>query len=216
MLTEEQIELRLKQEQKIEPAYEGSQPNGKFRAKLTKLPVFGPLFNCSDPQIHIDSFTEIFYTFFFATVPIWLGAVLGYGYMSTITTAEEPLSIVHLLKNGIGGGELFIISTSLLAPVLFSMWQDPKDAKPFPSKISIGLVVVLIMFLSTGFFSAAKANPMPNKSYLLSMSIVVFIAALVIRYLSLVYHKDRIQNPDYKYSENQLQHEMIARRNTDG
>lgn len=217
MLTEDELEARLNQN-KIEEKEEKEISENQSRTKrcinfCSEFFLIGPLFLINDKQVHKDTFSEIFYTILFATSTIWLGAILGYGYLAAGT---EQAALIPLFVKGISKGELFIISTSLLAPVLFSLWQDPKGADPFPSKISIGIVSVILMFISSAFFGANIASPILNISYMLDVSVIVFILAFILRYLSALYHKNRIANPDFRASEKSLQAQVSATRNSHG
>lgn len=218
MLTEDELEKRLNRnsvEEKENNVICESQTKLKRCVNfLSGLFLIGPLFLISDKQVHKDTFSEISYTILFATSTIWLGAILGYGYIAV--GEADKAALIPLFVKGISKGELFIISTSLLAPVLFSLWQDPKGADPFPSKISIGIVSVILMFISSAFFGANMASPISNKSYMLCVSVVVFILAFILRYLSTLYHKNRIANPDFRASEKSLQAQLQASRSSHG
>ncbi|MDP3609758.1 MAG: hypothetical protein Q8R74_11845 [Methylophilus sp.] len=192
----------------------------KTKRFLSRLPIIGPIFDCKWDD-HLAAFKETSFNVIFATMPIWLTAVIRYPYnlpqASTQNLFNEDI-FFKLIIDGIGNGELYVLSTSILAPILFLTWLEPKpSAKKFPAKFSIGLSVIIVLIVSASSFAATKVNQNNmNQDYMLIISSVLALAALILRYLSTVYDKYLIvqnrPNP-FNEGENELLAEVNIQRN---
>lgn len=187
----------------------------KIRLWLSKVPILGHLAECKTED-HKASFNEVFYNVAFATMPFWLGASLGTVFQSVSTATDQPYGLsmfTDLLVKSIGNGELFVFSTSILAPVMFMILQDPKGSKEFPSKLAVGFLTVLTMIFCAAFFSALKVKPEANRELIFFVSSSLAALSLILRYLATVYHKYRQANPDeLKKGEKDFADELMAHR----
>lgn len=169
----------------------------KLKVKISKTPLFGPLIECKKED-HWAAFTETFLNCVFSTLPFWLAAIVGYLYQLPKDIQEHffDFSIFQgLLEDSVKNGELFIFSTSILAPVMFLTWLDLKG-RSIPSKLSLGTAALLTMLLCTGLFSALKANPSVNESFVLYLSGWLASIAILLTYIGTVYHKYRQGSPE--------------------
>lgn len=169
----------------------------KLKLQFSKIPLIGPLVECKKED-HWAAFTETFLNGVFSTLPFWLAAIVGYLYKlpKHINNFIDLELFQSLLEDSVSNGELFIFSTSILAPIMFLTWLDLKGTRTIPAKLSLGTVALLTMLLCTGLFSALKANPDVNEDFILYLSSWLALIALIITYIGTVYHKYRQGSPE--------------------
>ena len=170
----------------------------KLKLQFSRIPLFGPLVECKKED-HWAAFTETFLNGVFSTLPFWLAAIVGYLYQLPKNVKDHfinPEIFQALLEDSVKNGELFIFSTSILAPIMFLTWLDLKGTRTIPAKLSLGTVALLTMLLCTGLFSALKANPSVNENFILYLSGWLAFVAIIITYIGTVYHKYRQGSPE--------------------
>lgn len=153
------------------------------------LPLIGPLFYARWPE-HRASLKELFISLAFSTVTFWLTAIflLGVG-------ASKGLSYFSLVHATISKGELFIFSVGLLGPILLATADDIEDKRPRFGRIWHIVALVVLALLASGFHSQIKAAQFEqrleaiNVTFMFNMSVMIAVAAVLLRYLALLYRK---------------------------
>lgn len=153
-----------------------------------------------DHRIALD---ETFTTFFFATIPFWGGALLAASIGSSGSTAEGFWATYKdFLWNATKDGILIVVCATLLAPVFHTAIKGyRKGARPFPSKKSFILCVIIIIFLSGGYITADLINYPVNENATKSVTLTISLITLSVTYLATAY-KFSIENansPEFEY-----------------
>ena len=116
-----------------------------------------------------------------SSFPIWLGTIVG-----LLMGTDKPF------MGTIGSGELFIYSTAFLGPVLWMAMSDPPGADQFPSKLSHGLLVIIICAVAAVAFGLRSSPMALDMTFLFRLSIVTVSVAVGLLYLATVYHERRM------------------------
>jgi hypothetical protein len=149
---------------------------------LSKIPLFEGLPDCTGDNF-FEAFKEVFSNTLFSTMPIWLSFV-WFVWKST----EFNLAIHNIL----GHGELFMYSTSVLAPIFYTIFKkvDPNRTKKFPGAFS-HIILVTVIFVTCSFaFGAIRSDQMVTE-VLFSWSIWLYAISLSLIYLATVYSHSR-------------------------
>ena len=153
---------------------------------LSRIWLFGTLFKTSRAT-HAGAFYEFMYLFVWSILPFALGTLVLY-----VTSDDPNKSIFELSLHTFQNGELLIFTISMLAPILYLTLHDPEQAEPFPHKLPISTVVALVIVTCASLFSLMKASSVKDLPFVISLSVILTIVALVFRYLAIVYHKVRL------------------------
>jgi uncharacterized Tic20 family protein len=146
-----------------------------------------------------DAIAEVFFTIGTATLPVWFFPFLA-AFLVGSTYA------LHLLDHSVSNGELLLLSTSLVGPLLFMLfrvYEDPtaegqhrfkyRLSLVFPHAKLFGAVVFFICITSAAIFGLQKINPSfagetLNKSgyvfislLLFAISVIAFLIATMLR-----------------------------------
>ena len=156
---------------------------------VANLPLVGPLAYCSWEQ-HRICIREMFFILLFSTATFWMKAVFLLGSHNT-----RALGYPALVLSTIKTGELFIFTVGFLGPILMHVADDPKDARAFPGRLWNIAALVIIGLIAAGFHSQIKAAQFKGSvdptdaDFFYTVSLYVATAAIVLRYLSMVYRR---------------------------
>jgi hypothetical protein len=177
------------------------------RRHASGFPLFGPLAYCGWAE-HKSAAREMVVVASFATATFWLTALL---LMSS--QAARSIGYSGALLSTVKSGELFIFAVGFLGPILLTALDDPKEAKEFPGRMWHIFVLVIVGFVATGFHAQIKAaqlkgplDPM-DQNFLFDVSVFIAGAAVVLRYLAIVYRKstfvpeDEIKTPETDFAD---------------
>lgn len=156
---------------------------GKWWAHLW---VFGAL-SLATRKTLASALYEMLYLLAWSTLPFWLGGVIGYA-MSDAHDKSVLAMTVATFRNG----ELLVFTISTLAPTLFLMGHDPEGARIFPHKLPLSTFGMLTISVCVALFAMLKANAVKDAPFVFTASILVSVLALLVRYLSMVYHRIRL------------------------
>ncbi len=130
---------------------------------------------------HMNALSESATAFVLSTLPIWLGAtVLLYRSTSRNTFWSECLVTI-------GEGQLFLVSTTLLSPVVYKILSEIKNDAHFPARRSIGCLTIVILLVDAAFFTLQLAVRTPNNPMNTTWSTVTFVISIAVLYISTVY-----------------------------
>lgn len=168
--------------------------------KLSKTPLFGHLLLVNSEDLWA-AFEETFIYIILATMPFWLGAIITYGYNLQISIVDGKIIdlnlFLSLLKKSLNNGELYILSSSLLAPAILLTWHETqKNKNDLPSKKAVGFTILIVMVICTSLFSAQKANPNQNVDFIFFVSGSLAILSLILRFTAVAYSKYREMGPE--------------------
>lgn len=159
------------------------------RHKLRNVLLIGPLVDCTSED-HRSASLELFVSLAFATMPFWLGGLVLFA-----RATAEATSYWSTLLSTFSQGELFIFATSMLGPIVYMAFEDPANARAFPSRLEHAVLVFLLIAICATMFGQQKAGASTNIDFLFSLSIFCAGLAIVLRYLSAVYHRMRTRDP---------------------
>lgn len=152
----------------------------------SRIWLFGTIFKTSRAT-HAAAFYEFLYLFLWSILPFALGTLVLY-----VTSNDPNKNIYELSQHTFQNGELLIFTISMLAPILYLTLHDPEQAEPFPHKLPISTIVALVIVTCASLFSLLKASSVKDLPFVVELSVVLTIVALVFRYLAIVYHKVRL------------------------
>ncbi len=152
----------------------------------SRIWLFGTIFKTSRAT-HAAAFYEFLYLFLWSILPFALGTLVLY-----VTSNDPNKNIFELSLHTFQNGELLIFTISMLAPILYLTLHDPEQAEPFPHKLPISTIVALVIVTCASLFSLLKASSVKDIPFVVGLSVVLTIVALVFRYLAIVYHKVRL------------------------
>jgi len=87
-------------------------------------------------------------------------------------------------------------ATSLLAPIFWIALDDPTGVAKFPNRSVMMVVVVVITIVASVFFAEELSRSHLQQPYTFHVSVVTFWAAVLVLYLSTVYHTNRLNVPE--------------------
>jgi len=105
----------------------------------------------------------------------WAGAALGYWVGKVEARSKHGL---------------------LLAPIFWIALDDPTGVAKFPNRSVMMVVVVVITIVASVFFAEELSRSHLQQPYTFHVSVVTFWAAVLVLYLSTVYHTNRLNVPE--------------------
>jgi len=159
------------------------------RSKLRGLLLLGPLVDCRIND-HRNASLELLVSLAFATMPFWLGGLVLFAGSSPAST-DYWTTTVSTFKQG----ELFIFATSMLGPIIYMAFEDPANARAFPSRLEHAVLVFLLIAVCAAMFGLQKSGASINIAFIFGLSIICAVAAIGLRYLAAVYHRMRTRDP---------------------
>jgi hypothetical protein len=176
---------------------------------ISGFPILGHLVYCRWPQ-HRAAAREWVIVTAFATATFWLTALL----LMTSQTARSN-GYVSTVISTVRSGELFIFVVGFLGPILLTALDDPKGAKEFPGRLWHVFALVVIGLIATGYHAQIKAGQLKggtlgesDQEFLLHVSAWIALAAVMLRYLAIVYRKstfvpeDELKRPETEFADN--------------
>lgn len=169
-----------------------------LKKMLREMPLFGGLVDCGLSD-HWEAAQQLFVVLVFSTIPIWLGSFLVW-----ITGEASGLpGLGEALRGSVENGELFIFSTTLLAPIFWIALIDPPGARIFPSKVSHMLFIGVVNLVAAGVFGIQKSGRPLNTNAALTISFWLFLFSLLLLYLGTVYHNSRLPDAAKEFKDNE-------------
>jgi len=159
-----------------------------FLDKVREIPIFGGLVDC-DGRDHWESLGQTTVLFVLSSMPIWLGTLIVYATGEKTGCAGFKLAFLST----IGRGELFMYSTAFLAPIFWIALADKPNIRVFPGKVSHIVLMVIISVIAAVFFGLLTAGNRLNQHFTLWLSVGMFFTSLILLYLGILYHENRIK-----------------------
>lgn len=172
-----------------------------FRSCWTPLPIVGQLAQ-SSPSSHLATFKEFAVILPCATLTFWLVPIF--------LMLFSNLSYGELVHSTMRSGELLIFAVGFMGPILNIAIEGPKGGAPFPGHRWHIVFLFLMVAAAVGIYAGVKAvqNTNPNApinvELLFTLSIILAIGAVGLRYLSMVYRNNSLRERDFKKQENDL------------
>lgn len=154
-----------------------------------EIPVLGGLVDC-DGHDHWESLGQTTVLFILSSMPIWLGTLIVYA------TGEKTgcVGFRSAFFSTINRGELFMYSTAFLAPIFWIALADRPNLRVFPGKVSHIVLMVIICVIAAVFFGLLTAGNRLNQGFTLRLSVVMFFTSLILLYLGILYHENRVKD----------------------
>jgi hypothetical protein len=156
-------------------------------------PLVGAL-SAARSRDYQEAAAELIITLLISTIPIWFGSVIY------IMAKSDAGSFSDVIGKNIGRGELFLMTSSLMAPILYFIF---KGEDKFPHAMTINAICTLILIICTGAFGAIRLtsffeiNLTWNDKFIMWVSASTFVMGALIVYLAFVYrnlHEDGAAN----------------------
>ena len=159
-----------------------------FFKLLTKIPIFGGLFECKEPTHWNEAFWELCFTLLGSTMPLWLGIII-----LLVIGQDKGVDFFKALSEITRNGELFIYASSTLAPILYIAIEDKPGKSKFPSRNSHVAIYVVIIAISAAIFGLRRANfELTDNDFVLSISRIFFATSIILVYIAMVYRNHRL------------------------
>lgn len=172
-----------------------------------KIPIFTDLLN-TDIQDHIEAIKEFLITILISTSPITGGA-----FLFQLTSKDgASASFLTNLENMLQNGELFIYATTLLAPVIYLALKERDEGRIFPSKIAHIIIVIIVTFLSSMTFTLQRTNSYINTEFAFDASVYIYIIALLITYVAIVFNNNLYPNAAKKWKTDEQDYVDAVRK----
>lgn len=161
-------------------------------AQATQKPKFASVWVLGslayvDRKTLSSALSELLYLLMWSTLPFWLGGLVGY-----VTSDAQDKSGLAITVATFRNGELLVFTLSMLAPTLFLMLHDPERARRFPHRLPLSTIGVLTALVCSALFALLKSNTIKDARFVFSLSLYLSSLALLLRYLSMVYHRFRL------------------------
>lgn len=147
------------------------------------IPIFGDLCDCRW-EFHWSTIKEMFVTFAFSMLPLWLSAVFIYN-------SSDASSVGNAVVANISNGELLIYCNSIIAPIFYMALEESHYYRTFPSKGTHLFVFVIVMVLSGAYFAFYKIGIKFNSASIVPFSVGILLVSLFIRYSSGTINRSR-------------------------
>ena len=158
-----------------------------------KFPLIGGLIDCKS-QDYYKAFGELILTLLFSTLPIFIALIVDHYKLN--------LFFLESFKNNLSNGELFLYSTSILAPIFYTVLDDSGAKRTFPEKMPALIVYGGLMLISALVYALQKAGVALNSASLFQDSTIIFIISTFLLYLVIVLNNNRISmNPQQEMQE---------------
>lgn len=172
---------------------------------ISWIPLIGglPATNLYD---HQDAFKETLITLFFATLPIWGGALLAalIGFSpEPQKNASFPATYLSNLKELTKDGLIVIYCASMMAPIFYTATKEyGKHARPFPSKSIFLILVFLITFISGGYLLCQAIDYHIDQNIAYIASFITLAITSICLYLATAYKLsiEGINNSNYNFA----------------
>jgi len=112
-----------------------------FNWLLKSLPLVEGMIE-SSIQDHLSAIKELLTTSVFCFFPLFIGA------LSMVLNAEKGVEIAYFpaLVDVVSDGELILYSSSILAPILFLVLNEPEGKRRFRERLFQGIIVTVLIF----------------------------------------------------------------------
>lgn len=153
---------------------------------FSHTPLISGLRLCSRRSFNI-ALKEFFFFWLLSSLPIFFAVVVDIGSRDSVPGFAEFFSIAG---TKIRWGEVFVYINALTAPGLYLIFKYLRDTKTFPNAYGILLWSVIILLISAVLYSRGATTRAT-----VQMGAALYVAALILRYLSLVYDQLRVDYP---------------------
>lgn len=151
---------------------------------LRKLPLLGGLAHCRLSD-HEDASKEFGVNFVFSTAPIWLGGLIIFA----LDQAQNKtfFSLLIAMIGTVRGGELFMYSTAMVAPIVYLALKPEKGVPIFPGQMSHVVFITIVAIVSSAFFAIQRTGVWIDTNITFPLSVGLYILSLILLYLATVY-----------------------------
>lgn len=160
---------------------------GKIINFLRIFPVWGGIVDCRRPKDYWNAAAEVFTIIIVSTSPLWLSA---FG-MITIDKSDE-IEYLKALGMVTNGGELFLYTTSILAPIFYMVLRKGDIKKGFPNRLSHIIIIFIITIISAYFFGLKRSGSEIDTNLISNISRIAFFLSAILLYTAILYNNNRL------------------------
>lgn len=153
---------------------------------LKKIPIFGSL-AYTRIQDHSAATWELFVCISLSSIPIWLGSVI----LKAFDTTDK--SVLDFAVDTMKTGELFLLSTSFIAPLFYFVLKEYNTGARFPHQSGLIISSLLVFLVCVAFFAVIRAGGINtqairiNSDFVFNVSIGILIFSITLTYVAHVY-----------------------------
>lgn len=155
-----------------------------FEALVGKLPLFSGLRN-STWAGHGEAFVEFVFFWSLSLLPMLFS--VAWDILHNLKTIPSWAELGIAFLNNLKFGEVFIYANALLGPVAFVIYKHNRDRFQFPNHLSFFWLLLFTLPLSAFIYALQRAQTVSNTAILVPLAIGIYLIAVLLRYLSLVY-----------------------------
>ena len=156
---------------------------------LRKLPLLSGLADCRLSD-HEDASKEFSVNLIFSTAPIWLGGLIIFSLDQSQN--KTFFSLLITMISTVRGGELFMYSTAMVAPIVYIALKPEKGIPIFPGQISHVVFITIVAIISAAFFAIQRTGVWIDTNITFPLSFVLYILSLILLNLATVYKNYRL------------------------
>jgi len=188
----------------------------RIQQLISGWPIVGGLAYCTWKN-HKSTISEMAIILTFATATFWSSSIFFLGFAQS-----RAKGFGGLLYSSISSGELFIFVVGFIGPILVLTTTDDKPTSSafpgFPGRRWHTVTIILLGIAATIFHVQIKYSILIGQSkpqdmeYAVGISIWIAGAAVVLRYLAMVYKKayfepgQEIKNKEENFAEQYAEH----------
>ena len=185
------------------------------RKFIRNLPIFAGLADCNSSDYKKAS-VDVATNFTLSTMPIWLGTYITMALTENTSVKDLPFlsGLLSALVENISNGELFLFATATLGPIVYIAYGDIEGGNKFPTKLSHGIFVIIIVIFSACSFGLERANLDMNEGFTFPASIILFVCSWLLLSLATVYKRQSYPSPsgEFKKVEREFSEELNDHR----
>jgi hypothetical protein len=154
------------------------------------LPLIGGLADARRRD-HREAVKEVGVNILLSTAPIWLGCIFLWAFQKF---AMSPGAII--IRN-VENGELFIYSTSIVAPLYYFIFKESEGNQKFPNAGSFMLISAIVLLVGGCGFAVTRLGTVLGTDFrwdkvkLFVFSAILYVIAIIVVYLAHVYRNWR-------------------------
>jgi hypothetical protein len=161
-----------------------------------RLPLIKAFFRASG-GIHRAAFTEFFIFWFCSLLPVILSVIIDYatGFSRRIGVVHDSdgiwYGLLRRIYGNVNAGEVFIYIISFVGTTVLVLYRYNENRKRFPEFLAVAGATFVIVVPSIVFFGLQKTSAVTNRSFVNIFALILYIAALFVWYVSLLYEHIR-------------------------
>lgn len=154
----------------------------QVRALLRRTPLIGDL-GYASPKVLWQAVHELFFIWILTSIPLLVNGLVDFAGTAVPPNANR---LIWAISNNLRVAEIFIYVNALLAPVFVVIYKYNRDLKYFRNHMAFLVSIHLLVVLSAVLFGLARGGMKFDVGIINRTALVFYVAALALRYLSMI------------------------------